>query len=310
MHTLPCTFDGNGLNMESRNLHTGGVSLVGAPNVGKSTLLNRLLGQQLSIVSRKPQTTRNRILGIYNDDRGQILLFDTPGYFHGSKALDRYLEEQTLKTCAGVDAVVMMMDARSGLPQALLDAVGESRTPVVLAINKIDTLEKPRLLPLIEKCSQAFPFREIVPISALTGEGTDELVSAMFKLLPEGEPLYPDDQLSDLPERFFVGEIIRERILHCVHDEVPHGVAVCIDSFHERPDGLVEIDATIVVERDSHKRIVIGQGGKMLRLIGQGARERIEKFLDTKVFLKTFVRVEKNWTHSPARLDELGYSDF
>jgi len=291
---------------------TGFVSIIGSPNVGKSTLLNQLLKQRLSIVCKKPQTTRNRILGIYNGSGCQILFFDTPGFHQGTKALDRFLTEQALSACANVDLILVLVEScgeRSRLPEPLLTVVAQSGIPALLAINKIDLVERPRLLPLMESHAHSFPFRDIVPVSALKGEGLDALVKAMVRLLPEGPPLYPDDMISDLPERFFAGELIREQVLKNVHGEIPYGTTVYIESFKERDDGLVAIEAAIIVERESHKKIVVGHGGQMIRRIGEAARGQLERFLGAPVFLKTFVRVEKNWTRSRGKLDEFGFHE-
>ncbi|NLC70118.1 MAG: GTPase Era [Desulfuromonadaceae bacterium] len=291
---------------------TGFVSIVGSPNVGKSTLLNQLLKQRLSIVCKKPQTTRNRILGIYNAPGCQILFFDTPGFHQGPKALDRFLTNQALSACANVDLILVLVEScgeRSRLPQPLLEVVAQSRIPALLAINKIDLIERPRLLPLMESHARDFPFREILPVSALKGEGLDELLAAMIRFLPEGPQLYPGDMISDLPERFFAGELIREQVLKNVHAEIPYGTAVCIETFNERDDGLVMIEAAIIVERESHKKVLVGHNGQMIRRIGEAARGQLEKFLGTRVFLKTFVRVEKKWTRSMSKLDEFGYHE-
>jgi len=299
--------------METKSsFHTGFVSIVGSPNVGKSTLLNQLLKQRLSIVCKRPQTTRNRILGIYNAPDSQILFFDTPGFHQGSKALDRFLTDQALSACANVDLILLVVEScgeRSRLPQPLLEVVRKSRIPTLLAINKVDLIERPLLLPLIHSHAQSFPFREIIPVSALKGVGLDDLVKAMVRLLPEGPRLYPEEMISDLPERFFVGELIREQVLKNVHGEIPYGAAVYIESFKERDDGLVMIEAAVIVERDSHKKIVVGHGGQMIRRIGEASRKQIERFLGARVFLKTFVRVEKNWTRSRGKLDEFGYTE-
>jgi GTP-binding protein Era len=298
--------------MATTPFRTGFVSILGSPNVGKSTLLNQLLGQRLSIVCKRPQTTRNRILGIYNGPGCQILFFDTPGFFQGTRALDRFLTEQALSACANVDLILVLTEScgeRSQLPRPLLEIVAQSRIPAILAINKIDLVDRPRLLPLIESHARSFPFQEIVPVSALKGEGMAELVAAMVRHLPEGPALYPDDVVSDLPERFFAGELIREQVLKNVHGEIPYGTTVYIESFKERDDGLVMIEAAVIVERESHKKIVVGHGGQMIRRIGEAARGQLERFLAAPVFLKTFVRVEKNWTRSRSKLDEFGYHE-
>jgi GTP-binding protein Era len=289
---------------------TGFVSLVGKPNVGKSTLLNAILGQKVSIVSKKPQTTRNRILGIYNSPDSQILFLDTPGFHLGEKALNRFMMEQALSACDNVDVVLFLVEPTEkieDLTRELLQNLADNRVPTLLVINKIDLSPREKLLPIMKSYGENFGFTEIIPVSALKGEGLEELVAVLKARLPEGPPLYPPDVISDLPERFFAAEIIREQILKLTHKEIPYGTAVYIETFKEKNQDLVEIEAVIVVERESHKKIILGHRGKMIRMIGENARRGIEQFLDIRVYLKTFVKVEKNWTRSSGKMKEFGY---
>ena len=300
------------MNNNHETFRTGFVSLVGKPNVGKSTLLNAVLGQKVSIVSKKPQTTRNRILGIYNSPDSQILFLDTPGLHLGEKALNRFMMEQALSACENVDLVLFLVEPAEkieDLTRQFLESLAGNKVPTVLVINKIDLFPREKLLPVMKNYAETFGFTEIIPVSALKRKGLDDLVSALKARLPEGPPLYPPDMISDLPERFFAAEIIREQILKLTHKEIPYGTAVYIESFKEKDQALVEIEAVIVVERDSHKKIIIGHRGKMIRMIGENARLGIEQFLDSRVYLKTFVKVEKNWTRSSGKMKEFGYHD-
>lgn len=298
-------------NNPEDQFRTGFVALIGKPNVGKSTLLNALLGQKVSIVSRKPQTTRNRILGIYNQAGCQILFLDTPGLHQGEKALNRFMLEQAFAACEHVDLILFLVepcDRVEDLSGPLLEALAGQQGKTLLVFNKIDLFPREKLLPLMQKYHDTFGFTEIIPVSALKGEGLGHLLDALRQRLPKGPPLYPPDMISDLPERFFAGEIIREQILKLTHREIPYGTAVYIEAFKEKSD-LVEIHAVIVVERETHKKIILGHKGKMIRLIGEKSRYGLEDFLGTRVYLKTFVKVEKDWTRSPARMKEFGYHD-
>ena len=264
---------------------SGFVSIVGRPNVGKSTLLNQILGQKIAITANKPQTTRNRILGIHTEEHAQVLFLDTPGIHKASGKLNQYMVDQALSACRGVDVVVFLVEATDrvgGGDDFILDVLGQSTIPVVLVINKVDLVEKDKLLPLIAQYAERFDFKEIIPLS--------------------------EEMVTDLPERFIVAEMIREKILRRTHQEVPYGVAVQVDSFEERPGkNLIAIQATIYVGRDAHKRILVGKGGSMIRLLGQEARKEIEHFLDARVFLELFVKVKKNWMDSERFLREFGY---
>jgi len=290
---------------------SGFVAIIGRPNVGKSTLINAIVGEKIAITSHKPQTTRNRILGIRNIPDGQLLFLDTPGIHRGKGKLNRYMVDQALSACSGVDVIFFLVEANDrpgGGDDYILEILSQSETPVILVINKIDLLEKRELLPLIEIYSRRFPFREIVPVSALAGDGIDELVKVAHNYLPEGPRYYPEDMITDLPERFIVGEMIREQVLKKTREEVPYGVAVVVERFEEKSEkNLVVIEAVIAVERDAHKGILLGKRGAMIRSIGEAARKDIERFLAARVFLELYVRVEKKWTDSARHLKEFGY---
>jgi len=296
--------------MSTTDFHSGFVSIVGRPNVGKSTLLNRILGEKLVITSDKPQTTRNRIKGIHNVPGGQIVFIDTPGIHRAKSKLNRYMVDEALAAVQGVDVILFLVEASAqpdkefGMLKEVLAGVS---APVILALNKIDLLAKEQLLERLQSYAAAYPFKEIVPVSAATGDNVELLVSLVHSLLPHGPCYFPDDILTDLPERFIVAEIIREKIFRLTRDEVPYATAVVVDSFKERPDGLVSISATINVERDTQKGIVIGKKGAMLKKIGSQARQEIERLLDTKVFLELFVRVSGEWSENSRLLKEFGY---
>jgi len=291
--------------------HSGFVSLIGRPNVGKSTLLNSILGQKIAITSNKPQTTRNRILGIHSVEDGQILFLDTPGIHRARGRLNKFMVEQALAACADVDVILFLVEANDppgGGDEFIIELFARSQIPVVLVINKMDLVPKERLLPLMAAYAARFPFREIIPVSALAKDGLEDLVATVKSLLPAGPRYYPEDMVTDLPERFIVAEMVREQVLRQSHDEVPYGVAVTVESFTESPEkNLVVINAVIHVERDSHKRIVVGKGGARIRAIGQASRVSIERLLGCRVFLELFVKVQKNWTDSDRLLREFGY---
>ena len=290
--------------------HSGFVAIIGRPNVGKSTLLNNIVGQKIAITSPKPQTTRNRILGIQNLENAQVLFVDTPGIHEAHSPLNRYMVDQARSAALDVDVVLWLVEAdRPVDTDPMIPKLLEKSTrPVLLVINKIDTIPKDKLLPLIAAYSKICPFASIVPISALKGDGVEALMNEIPQLLPEGPRYYPEDQLTDVPERFIVAEMIREQILMRTKDEVPYGVAILVERFQENPvKNMVGIDAVINVERDSQKGILIGKGGTMLRQIGQGARKEIERMLGVKVHLQLFVRVQKNWTSSGRMMKEFGY---
>jgi len=297
--------------MTDKPFHSGFVSIIGRPNVGKSTLLNSIMGEKIVITSDKPQTTRNRIKGIHNVPGAQIVFIDTPGIHRAKSILNKYMVEEALASIREVDVVLFLVeaDAAAGSQESMiLEILSEVTIPVLLVINKIDLVPKELLLKALEQYARLYPFREIIPVSALTGDGIERVVEAVCNYLPEGPLYFPDEILTDLPERFIVAEMIREKVFRLTHDEVPYSVAVEVESFKERPDGsLISISAVINVERDSQKGIVIGRKGEMLKKIGMQARREIEHLLDTKVFLELFVRVRKDWSENPRMLKELGY---
>ncbi|MCJ8499278.1 GTPase Era [Desulfatitalea alkaliphila] len=294
-----------------RDFKSGLVAIVGAPNAGKSTLLNRLLGQKISITSKKPQTTRNRILGVMDRPGAQLIFLDTPGVHRAGKPLNVRIVDVALSTLADADLVLVMMDAAapdSDAENYLIEKLAARATPAVLALNKIDLIHKPQLLALIERWSRAHNFTAVVPVSAVKGTQLDGLVDAMIQVLPQGPPLFPPGSLTDLPERFIAGEMIREKVFRLTGEEVPYAVAVTIDAFKEEKGGrLVKIHATIHVERNSQKGIVIGKGGAKLKQIGEAARREIERMLGCRVFLKLFVRVQKNWSRDSKAMARFGY---
>lgn len=296
---------------EEIEFHSGFVSIVGRPNVGKSTLLNRMLGQKIAITSDKPQTTRNRILGIHNFDQGQILFIDTPGIHKPKGKLNRFMVDQAVSACSGIDLVLFLVEADDqpgGGDEYVLNILRNSGAKAALVINKIDLIEPQRLLKLIDAYSKCFDFCEVVPVSALTGDGVDRLIKAVEPYMPVGPSYYPEDMITDQPERVIVAEMIREKVMRRTHEELPYGVAVQVESFTEKPEkNLVVIQAVINVERDSHKKIIVGRRGQMIKTLGQDARYEIERFLGTKVYLELFVRVQKDWTQSDRMLRELGY---
>ncbi|MBI3990346.1 MAG: GTPase Era [candidate division NC10 bacterium] len=289
----------------------GFIALIGRPNVGKSTLMNRLLGRKLSIISPKPQTTRHRILGVKTLPQAQLLFLDTPGIHRAQVLLNREMVKAALKAAGEADLILWMVDAEDPFTdddQLILEALQKARVPLLLAINKVDLVKKETLLPLIERFRQRLPFKEIVPISATEGDNVERLEELLITYLPEGHPFYPEDQLTDRSERFFIAELIREKVHHFCHQEIPYAVAVEVESFKERKERpLVEIQATIYVEKDSQKGIVIGAGGRMLKKIGEIARQEIEAFLGTQVFLHLWVKVRPAWRKDEHALKEFGY---
>ena len=289
-------------------MRAGFVTIVGRPNVGKSTLLNRIVGQKVAIVTEKPQTTRNRILAIANTPSAQIVFFDTPGIHKPKHEMNRRMVGLALRSLKNVDLALLLVDVTKpfgGGDEFVLERVRQAKVPVVLALNKVDRIRKPEILTVIDEYRHRHDFTDIVPISALTGENVDALVSVLERQLPEGEPLYPPETLTDLPERFFVSEIVREKILGATREEIPYSTAVVIDSWEEG-EKLTRIEASILVERESQKGIVVGKGGSMLKGIGTAARRDIEVFLGTKVFLGLHVRVRSEWRENQRLLSELG----
>lgn len=295
---------------EQHNIKSGFVTLIGRPNVGKSTLMNQLIGQKIAITSKKPQTTRNRIRTVYTDERGQIVFLDTPGIHKAKNKLGDYMVNTAENTLKEVDVILYLVEPEPyiGAGDAhIIDRLKKLRNPVILIINKSDTLKrKEELLPVIDVYRREMDFAAVLPISAYTGEGKEEVLERIFSLLPYGMMFYDPDTLTDQPERQIVSELIREQALHKLKDEVPHGIAVSIERMKEKTH-IVEIDATIICERDSHKGIIIGKGGSMLKRIGSDARIQIEKLLDCQVNLKLWVKVKKDWRDSDYLLKNFGY---
>jgi GTPase len=292
----------------SQPFRAGFVCVVGRPNVGKSTLVNRLVGQKVAIVSDKPQTTRNRILAVANVPGGQIVLFDTPGLHKPRSRMNERMVAAAVRSLGQVDVILWLADATEEIGagdrhvQRLLAA---ARRTVVLGLNKIDLMPKPQLLPAIDRFRGLMDFADVVPFSALTGENVDRLVSVALSHLPEGSALYPEDFLTDEPERVIVSELVREQVLRQTRDEIPYATGVVVESFKEDPV-LVRIEASVLVEKESQKGILIGKGGLRLKAIGSAARAEIEAFLGTKVFLGLFVKVRANWREDPKTLEAMG----
>jgi GTP-binding protein Era len=293
------------------NFKSGYVAIVGAPNAGKSTLLNRMLGEKISITSKKPQTTRNRILGVVHRPDVQIVFIDTPGIFRAKDTLNLRIVDTALSAIGDADMILFVLDAAHPDPTSeyfLVKRLQKQERPVILALNKIDLIEKTDLLALIEKWSTQYRFDIIVPISATEGTQIDALIAAMENFLPPGPPYFPEDALTDLPERFIAAEMIRESIFRLTGEEIPYATAVTVDSFKEEKNGrLIKIEATIHLERDSQKGIIIGKEGSKLKRIGTESRKKIEHMLDTKVYLKLFVRIQKNWRKDTRALRKFGY---
>ncbi|MFH0725665.1 MAG: GTPase Era [Pseudomonadota bacterium] len=296
---------------ETSEFKSGFVTIVGAPNTGKSTLLNRMLGEKISITSSKPQTTRNRILGVVHRPNAQMVFLDTPGIHQATEPLNVRIVDEALCAMADGDIILFVVDAEHGddtSEKLLLKKLIELKTPVILALNKIDLIRKEDLLVLIDKWSGMHSFQAVVPICAATGEQVESLLFEMEQLLPKGPPFFPEDTLTDLPQRFIVAEIIREKVFRLTGQEIPYATAVTVESFKGKNNGkIIHIEATIHLERDSQKGIVIGKQGQKLKKIGEDARKEIERLLATRVFLKLFVRVQKNWSRDTKALRLFGY---
>jgi GTP-binding protein Era len=290
---------------------SGFVSIIGRPNAGKSTLLNFLLGEKIAIISNKPQTTRNRILGIKNHAAGQIIFLDTPGIHRSRSRLNQSMVKVALATYNEVDAICFLIEADradNDENDFILETLPRVEKPVLLVINKIDLISKNDLLPIMERYSRLRSFEQIIPTSALLGDGVDILVNELLKILPEGPKLFPEEMITDLPERFLAAELIREKVIRLTREEIPYATAVVIEEFKEREGkNLIVIKAAIQVERDSQKGILIGGKGRMLKEIGFLARKEIEALLGARVFLELWVKVEKNWREDPRALRRLGY---
>jgi len=293
----------------SQGFKAGFVALVGRPNAGKSTLLNRLVGQKLAIVSDKPQTTRNRIVGVRTYTHGQVVYLDTPGIHKPLHRLNVRMVDAALDTLSEVDVVALVVDASEppgGGDRFLLDVLKKSKTPKLLVLNKIDLVDKPLLLPRLEAYQQE-GFEDMVPVSALSGENVDRLEQVLLDRLPEGEAIYPEDYLTDQPERFFVGELVREQVLQQTRDELPFSTAVVVDKFEEADaKGVMKFYCTILVERESQKPILVGKAGSRIKTIGTAARKELEAFFDARVFLDLHVKVKESWRDDERMLDSLG----
>ena len=292
---------------------TGVFTIAGRPNVGKSTLANHIAGEKIAIVSHKPQTTRSRISAICIREDTQLVFLDTPGYHKPKNALDSYLDRIVESSVTdGMDAVVLMVEPIANVgrqEQALIRMIRSSGSPAVLAINKCDTVNKPDLLTVMQAYAEAGDFADIVPISAKTGEGVEELISVLRRYTEEGPPLFPDDMVTDQPDRQIVAEIVREKLLYCLEHEIPHGTAVEVERFSERDDSIIDLEVTIYCEKASHKSIIIGRGGSMLKRIGEMARRDVERYMGTKVFLKSWVKVKENWRDQDTVLRNFGYHE-
>lgn len=291
---------------------SGYISILGRPNVGKSTLFNRIIGEKVAIVAEKPQTTRNRILGIRNLEGGQLIFLDTPGLHEGRSELNRRMVQTAISSAAEADILLFVIEAASPPmkeDQWMAKSLRESKGIPFLLINKIDLVRKERLLPLMDQYRKCHSFEQMIPVSALTGEGMDILLDEILKSLPESPPYFPEEFFTDRTEREIVSEMIREKVIEQTYQEVPHSSAVTIESFKEQADkNLVVIQGTIHVEKGSQKKILIGKGGQRLKKIGEAARKEIEAFLGKRIFLDLWVKVEKDWTRDPRALDAMGYS--
>jgi GTPase len=290
---------------------SGFISILGRPNVGKSTLFNRFLGDKIAIVAKRPQTTRDRILGIKNVEGGQLIFLDTPGIHPGGSELNRRMVRTAMASARDADVLLFLIEATAPhveKDREMMEPLGGSSGVAFLVINKIDLVKRKSLLPVMDQYQRLHPFKEILPISAITGEGTDILLDEILKVLPESPPYYPEDMVTDQTERFWISEIIREKVIHQCYQEIPYSTAVTIEAFKEHPEkNLVVVNGTIHVERDSQKKILIGKGGQKLKKIGEAARKEVETLLGTRVFLELWVNVEKNWTRDPRALNRLGY---
>lgn len=295
---------------ENKEFHSGYVAIIGKPNVGKSTLLNAFLGQKLSIITPKAQTTRNRITGILTEEGYQIIFLDTPGIFEPSYKLQHYMVQNAMKAASDADVLLLMAEVYAPADEferAVFGKINDKKKKTILALNKADKVKRDALLPLIAAYHEQFGFEKIAPISALTGDGVPELLDIIINSLPVGEMYYPEDQLSDLPERFFIAEIIREKLFMQTQQEIPYSATVQTDEVKERKKGRTYIRATIYVERESQKGIVIGSKGGMLKKIGQDARRDIEKWMDSLVYLDLWVKVKSDWRDKEKDLREFGY---
>ncbi|MDO5424971.1 MAG: GTPase Era [Eubacteriales bacterium] len=297
--------------MENKNYKSGFATLIGRPNVGKSTLMNHLIGQKIAITSNKPQTTRNRIQTVYSCEKGQIVFVDTPGIHKAKNKLGEYMVNVAERTLSEVDVILWLVEPTTFIgagERHIAEQLKKTKTPVILVINKIDTVKKEEILLFIDAYRKLYDFAEIVPVSALKEQNLDDLIDVIFKYLPYGPQFYDEDTVTDQPMRQITAELIREKALRCLEEEIPHGIAVSIERMEERKGGrIMDIDATIICERDSHKGIIIGKGGVMLRKIGSQARKEIEAMLEMQVNLKLWVKVKKDWRDSDFLIKNFGY---
>ena len=293
------------------NFRSGFVAIIGRPNVGKSTLMNHLIGQKIAITSNKPQTTRNKIQTVYTCDEGQIVFLDTPGIHKAKNKLGEYMVNVAEQTLKEVDVVLWLVEPTSFIGKGELhiaEQLKKANVPVILIMNKIDMVAKEKLPEYMENYRKIYDFEEIIPVCALRGVNMEKVISAIFRFLPYGPKFYDDETITDQPQRQIVAEMIREKALRCLDEEIPHGIAVAIDRMKERSDGkMIDIDATIICEKDSHKGIIIGKGGAMLRRIGSQARMEIEKMMEMKVNLQLWVKVKKEWRDSDVLIKNFGY---
>ncbi|WP_309089829.1 GTPase Era [Domibacillus sp.] len=299
--------------MENNTHKSGFIAIIGRPNVGKSTFLNRVIGQKIAIMSDKPQTTRNKVQGVLTTENAQMVFIDTPGIHKPKHKLGDFMMKTAVNTLKEVDLILFMINAEEGFgggDEFIIDKLKDVKTPIFLVINKIDRIHPDKLMELIVQYKEFLPFAEIVPISALEGNNVDRLLEQVEKMLPEGPQYYPADQVTDHPERFIVSELIREKVLHLTREEVPHSIAVVIDKISKR-DGkdMIDVMATIIVERDSQKGIVIGKQGALLKEIGKRSRRDIEHLLGSKVFLELWVKVQKDWRNKSANLRDFGFKE-
>jgi len=301
------------LNLQEniKNFRSGFIAIIGAPNVGKSTLLNQMMGEKISITSKKPQTTRNQILGVVHRPASQLIFIDTPGIHKTTLPLNIRIVDAALSALGNVDIVLIMIDVAKPDPESeafIIKKLEKINKPVALVLNKIDLVKKHTLLNIMDRWSKAYPFEAIIPVSAISGNQIDELIEAIEPLLPEGPRYYPEDTITDQPERFIAAEMIREKVFRLTGQEIPYSTAVSVQSFSEERNGaLVKIHATIHVERSSQKGMIIGKNGSKLKMIGTEARKEIERMVGAKVYLKLFVRVHKNWSKDPKALRRFGY---
>ncbi|MFH1146678.1 MAG: GTPase Era [Pseudomonadota bacterium] len=296
----------------ANDFKSGYVAIIGPPNVGKSTFLNRVLGQKIAIVSSRPQTTRTRLLGIHTEPGYQLVFIDTPGIHRPKSTLGQTMVQTALDSLREADVVLLILDAKNPSPenamQLLLDELRSTSSPAILVLNKVDLVRKDTLLPLIEKYKKLYDFKAIVPVSALTGENLDRLLNEILNYTPQGEPYFPPETITDQQERFLAAEMVREKVFEFTGQEIPYATAIIIDEFKELPEKhLVSISATILVEKTSQKGIMIGKGGNLLKRIGEAARKDLEIMLDSKVFLRLWVKVRKDWSNSPEIRKEMGF---